>query len=515
VTRFRLLPPEGAPPVKLTEGKPVVIGRSQDCTVVVADKLVSSRHAIVEVGPKGPVIRDLESKNGTWVNGQQLLKPRLLEAGDEIAVGRKILRIAAEPPEAKVEFMEEEGDEQQIFASLDGTDLKLEEANRILAILHGMGELLLDVDDEDDLCSVLIDLVFDVLPADRACVILLDPDGSLVNRAARARTLAREKMDVSRTIVTKVIEEKVSLFTSDAATDERFTAGESIIMQGIRAAMCAPIRGRQDVLGALYADTQVQTGAFAREDLELLTTLGVQGGIAVDNLRLTKENLEAERLAAIGGVVAGLSHDIRNVLGALKTGSFLMNQFVEESESGDVKEAWEIFRHGTDTIGVMVEDMVSYSKERKLEVVPTSLNQLVELVTARLAARAREEGVVLSTELSPEAEEVPLDAPSIDRALTNLLTNALDALGDGGGNVTARTEVQGDEVCLEVRDDGCGIPAENVDHIFDLLFSTKGSKGTGFGLAVTKKIAEEHGGRVECESELGVGTSFRLRLPRG
>jgi signal transduction histidine kinase len=163
----------------------------------------------------------------------------------------------------------------------------------------------------------------------------------------------------------------------------------------------------------------------------------------------------------------------------------------------------------------MVEDMVSYSKERKLEVVPTSLNQLVELVTARLAARAREEGVVLSTELSPEAEEVPLDAPSIDRALTNLLTNALDALGDGGGNVTARTEVQGDEVCLEVRDDGCGIPAENVDHIFDLLFSTKGSKGTGFGLAVTKKIAEEHGGRVECESELGVGTSFRLRLPRG
>ena len=515
MNQLRLIPPAGAAPVSLEEGARVVIGRAEDCTVILTDKRVSTRHAVVEVGEDGPVIRDLGSANGTWVNGQQLQKTRQLGEGDMIAVGSKVLRVTSVPPETKVAFHEEEIDEGQIYVTFDALDRSLDEANKTIAVLQGMSELLLDIEDEDDLCARLLGLVFDELSADRACVILLDAEGNLVNRTARARTKEQEGMAVSSTIVRKVVEEGISLITSDAATDERFRRGQSIIVQGIRAAMCAPIRGRREVVGALYADTQVETGVFKREDLELITSLGIQGGIAIDNLRLARENLEAERLAAIGGVVAGLSHDIRNVVGALKSGSYVLDKNLSGSRKKDIREAWEIFKQGTDTIAELVEDMVSYSKKRQPDLVPLDLNNLVERVATRFGPRAAEQGVSLTASLSPEVGEVPMDESSIDRVLSNLISNALDAIGEKGGSIVLTTNIRGEEAELVVADDGCGIPPENLRRMFDLLFSTKGSKGTGFGLAVAGKIAEEHGGRVEVEYEPGEGATFRLILTRG
>jgi signal transduction histidine kinase len=108
------------------------------------------------------------------------------------------------------------------------------------------------------------------------------------------------------------------------------------------------------------------------------------------------------------------------------------------------------------------------------------------------------------------------DPQGIHRCLLNLLTNAIDALDEEGGEVKISTEKHGEgEVLITVEDNGSGIPEEICQRIFDVFFSTKGSQGTGLGLAVTKKIIEEHGGSIEVQSKEDQGTKFFIKLPVG
>jgi len=514
--------------VSLPEDRETTLGRARENNVVLPQGLVSSRHAVIEPAGNGLALRDLGSTNGTYVNGERIEEPHVLVSGDRIAVGalKLILRVKESNAQASVTFHDGDRDTQQIFAQIDTgksvilpssaraeTFRALEAASRNLAVLHEMGGLLLGATEEDGLCAHLLELVFDVLPADRAAVIVEGPSGEPEIRAARSRSKGRENLSVSRTILRKSLEEGLSLFTSDAVRDERFRNEQSIIVQGIRAAMCAPIRGQRNILGALYVDTEFRTGAFRKEDLELLTTLGIQGGIAVENLRLREQNLSAERLAAIGGVVTGLSHDIRNILSALRGGAYVMDKLLTGSKESDLAEAWGIVKDGTDTIAVLVENMVSYSKEREPSLRPTDMNERVGRVATRFASKANEFGITLTTDLSPDLPNVDLDPSAIDRVLSNLVANALDAIGTSGGTVTVRTGVGEGHAEISIEDDGPGIPELDRDRIFDLLFSTKGSKGTGFGLAITKKIVTEHGGSVDLESQVGAGTTFLIRLP--
>ena len=518
----------------LDEGETLSIGRAPDNGVIIPRSLVSAHHAVAEAGPDGLTVRDLFSRNGTWVDRERIIDARRLGAGGEFVIGSVRILVDVEPGrdlgETTVTILEEEPEAPQVVASLDTrasvpedetgraeTFSALKEASRNLAVLHEMGSLLLEAPDEATLADKLLGLVFDVLPADRACVILKNANGTFRTLAARSREGRKADLAVSRTVLTRAINEGISLLSSDAVHDARFEEGASIILQGIRAVMCAPLHGRKEVLGAIYVDTKLQRGVFGSHDLELLSTLGIQSGFAMENLALLRENLRAERLAAIGGVMAGLSHDIRNILTVLRNGAYVMNEVVSASTDEDLVEAWDIVRRGMDTITELVEDMVSYSKERKPAKHPTDLNLVMQIVLDRFMSRAEEVGVTLERCLAPGLEDVPMEPSAIDRVVSNLLTNALDATAAVRGRVIVSTaDVPGEaSVEFRVEDDGVGIAPENLDRIFDLLFSTKGSKGTGFGLAVTKKIVTEHGGSVTVISAPGEGASFRVRLPRG
>jgi signal transduction histidine kinase len=500
--------------VELPEAGRVVIGRVRLNDVVLPHPLVSKRHAEIEAGPNGITVRDLGSKNGTWVNWKRITEPQSLGPNDSLVIGRYGLRIVAVPSGGgtSVVLTEDVALAQRICAAIDSGTAGSADEYRHLALQKAMGEVLLTSRDEVKLCDGVLALIFRVFPAERAAVVLRNPDGSVDVPNARARTRDGAELDLSRTILLKSVEEGISVLTADAGTDRRFSSGDSVILQGIRSAMCAPLRGREEVFGAVYADTQTASGAFKKGDLEILTALGIQGGVALESLRLTARSMEQERLAAVGGVVAGLSHDIANILASLKMGIEVVDRAVGKVEEKNLREAWSIVRQGSDTITSLVRDMVSLSKDRKLAKEPADLNALVLKISGRFTGLP---DVELRTEMGPGVDQVPVDETAVERILTNLLANARDALGEEGGTIVLRTfaDAEAGVAVLSVIDDGPGIPLEDLDRIFDVLFSTKGSKGTGFGLAVCRKLAEEHGGSIRAESAPGEGAAFHVTLP--
>ena len=163
----------------------------------------------------------------------------------------------------------------------------------------------------------------------------------------------------------------------------------------------------------------------------------------------------------------------------------------------------------------MINDMLTYSKERTPEYRPTSLNDLVAETVNMVRGKLQENGIVIIQDCDPGIGILMLDEHGIHSCLMNLLSNALDSLGDRGGRITIKTKLDKNagEVTLQVSDTGCGISEEDLDKIFDIFYSTKGSRGTGFGLPVTKKIIHEHGGSLSVQSTKAAGTTFSVCLP--
>jgi signal transduction histidine kinase len=164
----------------------------------------------------------------------------------------------------------------------------------------------------------------------------------------------------------------------------------------------------------------------------------------------------------------------------------------------------------------LVMDMLSFSKEREPAVEPTDLNALVRDVVELAQPRAQELGVKLDCNLEHRIPVVAVDPEGIHRALLNVVGNALDAVAERKkGHVTVGSRRDSEEgwVRLVVLDNGVGIPPQKINDIFKPFFSSKGARGTGLGLAVSRKILHEHGGDILVRSQPGKGSKFVLRLP--
>jgi len=237
--------------------------------------------------------------------------------------------------------------------------------------------------------------------------------------------------------------------------------------------------------------------------------------VAVENALLHQEAVQRERMATIGQVMAGLSHDIRNMLQSMKAGFYFLQMGVDTKNPEQVAEAVPLIGAAMERISGLVLDMLNYSKSRKPARRPTNLNALAEDIAGTMAPVADERNVSIRTSPDPAMGEVPADSNEIFRCLSNLVTNAIEAVDEGGTVEVSTRWPEGDAPAeIAVRDEGSGIPEEDQARVFDALFTTKGSKGTGLGLAVTKKILEEHGGEILLDSEPGSGTTFTIRLPK-
>jgi PAS domain S-box-containing protein len=233
--------------------------------------------------------------------------------------------------------------------------------------------------------------------------------------------------------------------------------------------------------------------------------------------RLEQERLEAERLAAVGQTVAGLAHTIKNLLMGLEGGMYMVDTGIRRGDAERIVNGWEILQRNFEKTTALVKDFLSFAKGRLPELTPVDPNVLARNIVELYHDAAAKQSVELVLEASPEVTEAMLDPQGMETCLTNLVSNGIDAVtirAPRGGRVVVRTREEGDDLIFEVADDGCGIDQEIKAKIFTTFFTTKGGKGTGLGLLTTRKIVQEHGGKMEIESLPGQGSTFRIRLPR-
>jgi signal transduction histidine kinase len=289
------------------------------------------------------------------------------------------------------------------------------------------------------------------------------------------------------------------------------------------------MRGRHDTLGVLYLDTLTpsrdliasgQPGKFTEDHLSLAIALAHQAALAIEDTRFYQAMLQAERLAAVGQTIAAVSHHIKNILQGLRSGGEILTMGLADGDLPLLKQGWKIVEKNQSKIYDLVMDMLTYSKEREPSLEDVDLNAIVADVVELTAAQAQQRGIDLRVEMSPDLPLCSADPEGLHRALLNLVGNALDAAEDNDTTeeptVVLATHVEPSTgwLRLEVRDNGKGIPAEKIGDIFRPFVSSKGGRGTGLGLPVSRKILREHGGDLQVSSVAGAGSVFAMRLPR-
>ena len=234
--------------------------------------------------------------------------------------------------------------------------------------------------------------------------------------------------------------------------------------------------------------------------------------------QLENDKMEAERLAAVGQTVAGLAHGVKNLLTGLEGGMYMLNSGMNKSNAERVQKGMEMLVRNIDRISTFVKEFLSFSKGREIQVELSNPAKIAEEVVDLYTAQARELGIELVNERIGDLDSALMDHESMHECLTNLVGNAIDACrmsdNEGGCHVRVRTFEENGVIVYEVVDDGCGMDYEVKKKVFTTFFTTKGLGGTGIGLLMTKKIVQEHGGKIDVESEPGQGSTFRIRLPR-
>jgi two-component system, NtrC family, sensor kinase len=483
------------------------IGRSPNSNIVLADKLVSRQHARIWMQDGAIHFKDLDSRNGVEINNQRLSKGIIAE-GDVLQIGGSTFHVVKTGGSNLGRSIISEEKAKALHNSI------LSEAGSgRMAVLYRAATLMGTIFDLDVLFREILGLIFEALPVRRGFVIILDSEsGEPEVHGSYSLEPADQGPPLSRTLIQHVFDNKSSILTTDAQDDSRFDQADSIIGHQIHSAMCAPLRGREEIVGAIYVDSGVMHRPFTAEDLGLLTTITLVVGVAVENARLYKDNMEKERLAAVGLATAGLGHCVKNILTGVRGGSEFIGMALKEENLKYLQTGWPILSRAIDRIDGLVMNMLTFSRDRKPERCPTDINSIIRDIMDGLRGRAEKNHVALAFE-ETSAGIINVDGQQVFRVVQNLTLNAIEACESSGGRVNAFCEYDENGCTFRVIDTGIGIPAEMLPHLSEAFVSSKGSSGTGLGLACSYKIVREHNGTIDVDSTEGKGTEFTVFLP--
>lgn len=301
--------------------------------------------------------------------------------------------------------------------------------------------------------------------------------------------------------------------------------------------VCVPLVAKDRSLGLIVADNAFTREPIDAERIQLLELLALLAGLALDNARMYRQVerqaveleraladlraaqekvIHSERLATVGAVVARVSHEIRNPLATI--GGFARALALRSDDGERVRRNADIILTEVAKLETLLKEMLDFTSPKLPHLEPVDLNALITGFVDLHRHALRDRGIALALDLATPAPIALADFDQLQRVVLNLWQNAAQAIEDrpgrAGGTIRIATGRAGDQAVLEVCDDGHGVRDEDLQHVFTPFFTTR-QRGTGLGLAVVKKIVDDHRGAIALESEHGAGTRVRVVLPSG
>lgn len=322
-------------------------------------------------------------------------------------------------------------------------------------------------------------------------------------------------------VAQRVAGQRRSGHTIEVAADEQLLAAVELLGPFHRG-VCVGIRGEdRDLLGILVVVDDRVTDAFSADEIALLESLAVQIAVVTENSREYLRLQERDRLTTLGQMAAGLAHEVKNPLGAIKGAAQLLSEPAPDKKSDD--EFLQIILEEVDRLDRVVGSVLNYARPSKGNPGLINIDRVVTRTLQVLAASIDDRKVILRAEVPDDLPLVRADDEQLRQVLMNLVHNAIQA---GARNVTlsassrrprsspwaASAAVAEQWVELHVEDDGSGIAPDVLKNLFVPFFTTK-DKGTGLGLSISQRIAQGLGGRIEVSSQEGRGSTFTVVLP--
>ena len=514
------------------------VGRHPDNNIALPKSSVSRHHAKIEHVGDTYFVEDLGSSNGTFVNGQPV-RSLEIKNRDTVAFGdveftfyldeettprhpakadttQVRLRQDDDEPSSEVLQTQSVVDAEGALAEI-GEIRSVAQAMKYLQTHYRLLEIIRQRPSEERLLESFLEMLFGVVRADRGVIMLLEDGREKLQPVAvhlRNGQKPNEEVSISQTITSKCIDEQVAILSADASQDARFAESKSLASRPVRSAICVPLVIRRRVLGVCYLDTKSGIHAFDEGDLRFVSNLSSQLALALDNLRMTRERMQAEQLSIIGRTMTEVAHNIKNVLLVTKGGVEMMDRNLAEGDMGSIKATWDLVRRGMDRMNRMAADMLSYARLEERKRREIQVNDVIAEAFDQMKPEMDKQRVQLVFRPGTDLKTCWLDAIGFYDVIINLLVNAREAISaETRGMIEIRTECPyGQNIAVTIIDNGVGIPVENMERVFLPFYTTK-DHGTGMGLAMVKRFVNEMGGTAELTSHSGQGTTVKLTFP--
>jgi signal transduction histidine kinase len=239
------------------------------------------------------------------------------------------------------------------------------------------------------------------------------------------------------------------------------------------------------------------------------------------------ENLESlvrekamlqDNLSSLGVMLASISHSVKGLLTRLDGGLYLIEAALKKNEREQIEEGLDILKLNFDRVKKMIFDILYYSKEREMNAEPLDLVKFANDVADICEPKAKPNNIAIIRDFDGAPGNFEADAEFMRSALINILDNAVDACIEDHSKkehtIYFAIKQDPDHIVIEIRDNGVGMDQQTRDKVFNLFFSSKQSKGTGFGLFISKNIIQQHGGFINVKSAKGKGTCIHIKIPK-
>jgi two-component system sensor histidine kinase KdpD len=416
----------------------------------------------------------------------------------------------------------------QLVARVQARTAEAIREQRRTTLLYELNAALIGDVTLDQILATIVERTVHVYGSETSRILLPDANGDLSVRARYPPSIPTTIERQNLAVATWAMEHREPAGQSTAGRRVRIPHGSrqptpSTLQRRERDVLYLPIATAERTIGVLEVSGKPGGGRFGPEDEHLLTSFANQAALALERARLAEEAARAAALAQSdelkSALLAAVSHDLRTPLATIKAST---TSLLDPAVDWTPKERDDFLRgidEETDRLSLMVGNLLDLSRIEGGVLKPDKewydVAELIQDVAGRLAARARQRGHVLATEIAPDLPLAQFDYVEIAQVLVNLGENALKYTPPGTEVTLAARQIPG-AIELSVRDTGQGISPKDVPHLFEKFFRAEKTgrvPGTGIGLAIVKGLVEAHGGTISVQSRVGEGTTFRFTLP--